>query len=428
MALQSRLQHTDVLEQDGQDHGERCAQQPHPRPPPHPARFANCDHHSDPEQNHTRLGRACQACRASKVRCRPSEDDRACMRCKKAERPCIPTEAPNKRQKRSDGRSIGEIEAALAALTSSLRRQSRDLPQRSLKPTACTAAAPPNPTMAALPDMGIPHESLTTSVPSLHRHSLAGVAPAAPAYARAPSDPGDQFAPDIKGILEDIIDQDTASILFEHFTASMLPGFPFMAFPHNTSARHVWKDTPITFLAILDAAADGFCEPETARKLRRLLVQVYSTCVLGTSPFSLPLLQALIISAVWHRTIDSAQPGEQMDVYQISHAAANMAIIMGLGKSLKAQTWGGPMPTKDRKFRGPASAYQAPSLDARRIWLGCHYICSKYVRICVCPGANSSSNIEQHIYGPADTQHHALDSRHGRVPGSIRNATGQPSF
>lgn len=397
MALQSRLQHTDLLEQDNsQDHGERCAQQPQviPAPPSNPARFANCDYHSDPEQNQTRLGRACQACRASKVRCRPSEDDRACMRCKKAERACIPTEAPNKRQKRSHSRSIGEIEAALAALTSSLRRRSsRDLPERSLKPTACaTAAAPPNPTtMAAPPDMGIPQESLTTSIPSLHRPSLTA------------SDSGDQFSPDIKGILEDIIDEDTASILFEHFTASMLPGFPFMAFPHNTSARYVWKTTPITFLAILDAAADGFCEPETARKLRRLLVQVYSTCVLGTGPFSLPLLQALIISAVWHRTIESAQAGEQMDVCQISHAAANMAIIMGLGKSLKAQAWSGPIPTKDRRIRGPPSPYQAPSLDARRIWLGCYYICSKYVRICVCAGTKSSSNIEQHIYGAADT-------------------------
>lgn len=413
MASQSRLQHADLLERDSQDHGERCAQQPHPHPPSHPGRFANRDYHSDPEQNQTRLGRACQACRASKVRCRPSEDDRACVRCKKAERACIPTEAPNKRQKRNDSRSISEIEAALAALTSSLRRQSRDLPERSPKPTACAAAAPPNPTMAAPPDMGIPQESLTTSIPSLHRHSLPGVVPVALAHAPPPSDSSDQSAPDIKSILEDIIDEDMASILFEHFTASMLPGFPFMAFPHNTSARHVWKNTPITFLAILDAAADGFCEPETARKLRRLLVQVYSTCVLGTSPFSLPLLQALIISATWHRTIESAQPGEQMDVYQISHAAANMAIIMGLGKSLKAQTWSGPMPTKDRIFRGPTSAYQASSLDARRIWLGCHYICSKYVCIGVCAGANFSSNIEQHIYGAADTQHHALDSLHG---------------
>lgn len=417
MASQSQLQHTDLLEQDSQDHGERCAQQAHPRPPPysHPGRFANCDRHihSDAEQNQTRLGRACQACRASKVRCRPSENDRACVRCKKAERACIPTEAPNKRQKRSDGRSISEIEAALAALTSSLRRQTRDFqPEKYLKPTASTAATPPTPAMAAPPptptptmaaappDMGIPlpQESLATSIPPLHRHSLTGVVPAALSHAPPPSsDSGDQFAPDIRGILEDIIDQDTASILFEHFTASMLPGFPFMAFPHNTSARHVWKNTPITFLAILDAAADGFCEPETARKLRRLLVQVYSTCVLGTSSFSLPLLQALIISAVWHRTIESAQPGEQMDVYQISHAAANMAIIMGLGKSMKAQTWSGPMSTKDRQFRGPASPYQAPSLDARRIWLGCHYICSKYVSCILVwlePTPLLSSNIE----------------------------------
>jgi len=338
------------------------------------------DGHSDSDHDQSKPGRACQTCRASKVRCIQPDNSQPCVRCRKARRPCLPTEKPNKRQKRYDGSSIVELEETLAALTSTLHRRSRDASGYTVEPAAVrmTTAAPQS-TNTTTQGTITSSEALTTSISLLHNSNLDAVALLAPMSISSFSPPRESSAPQIETMIGEIINDDIASAVFEEFTSNMLPEFPFVAFLQDTSARDVWKNTPVTFLAILDVAAGGFCELEASRKLRKILVQVYATCLLGTSTFSLPLLQALIISAVWHRAIEPAQPGEQMDVYQISHAAANMAIIMGLGKSLKAQGWSGPMPSQVRGPRGPASKCQASSLNARRIWLGCHYICSKYV-------------------------------------------------
>lgn len=131
------------------------------------------------------------------------------------------------------------------------------------------------------------------------------------------------------------------------------------------------------FYAILDVASSGFCELEVQRRLRKLIVQTYVHYMLRTDLYNLGLLQALIVSATWYRSIEPLQPGEQMDIYQLSHTAANMALIMGLGESLNAKSWGGPMFPRKQKGNGPQSPHQVESFDARRVWLGCYYLCSK---------------------------------------------------
>ncbi|WPH04803.1 Hypothetical protein R9X50_00769900 [Acrodontium crateriforme] len=315
----------------------------------------------DSEHDQSKPVRACQTCRASKVRCIQPDDSKPCVRCAKAGRQCLPTENPNKRQKRYDGRSMNDLEATLASLTNTLQhRQSRDAFDWTRDPAVARrmgSAAPQSMTIPAFPSLGSSPEGRT--------------------YSSSISSSSEHASPRTEAMIGEIVDDDIANAVFEEFTTNMLPEFPFVVFPPGTTARDVWKNTPITFLAILDVSADGFCDIEASRRLRKLLVQAYATGLLGaTADFSLALLQALIISATWHRAIEPAQPGEQLDVYQISHAAANMAIIMGLGKSMRAQTWSGPMPTQARRLRGPESKYQASSLEARRIWLGCFYMCS----------------------------------------------------
>jgi hypothetical protein len=331
------------------------------------------DGHSDSDRDQSKPVRACQACRASKVRCVQFDDSQPCEHCRKAGRPCLPTASPNKRQKRYDDRSIAELEATLASLTDALHRRNRDAVDWNSESNAARKASVASQPKA--PGVGSSPNALPPTIPSLQDQK----APLALAYNSPPSPLSEHTALQVEAMIGEVVDDDIASAVFEEFTTNMLPEFPFLAFPPNTIARDVWKNTPITFLAILDVAADGFCELEALRKLRKLLVQVYTTCLLRTSSFSFPLLQALIISAVWHRAIEPSQAGEQMDVYQITHAAANMAMIMGLGKPMKAQAWRGPMPTQARKIHGPGSRYQASTLDPRRIWLACHYICSKYV-------------------------------------------------
>lgn len=384
MASGSRIRLDDPFEPDNlnlnQDYLDGCA----PQPLPHGAKRSlseSADSPSDSEHDQSKPVRACQTCRASKVRCIQPDDSQPCVRCAKAGRQCLPTENPNKRQKRYDGRSVNDLEATLASLTNTLqRRQSREALDWTRDPAVARmmgSAAPQSITVPSFPSLGSSPEGLS-NWQALHNPILTGGVPLGRTYSSSLSSLSEHPTPRTEAMIGEIIDDDIASAVFEEFTTNMLPEFPFVVFPPGTTARDVWKNTPITFLAILDVSADGFCDVEASRRLRKLLVQAYAAGLLGaTADFSLALLQALIISATWHRAIEPAQPGEQLDVYQISHAAANMAIIMGLGKSMRAQTWSGPMPTQARRLRGPESKYQASSLEARRIWLGCFYMCSK---------------------------------------------------
>lgn len=166
------------------------------------------------------------------------------------------------------------------------------------------------------------------------------------------------------------LDDHTTETIFTRYVANMASTFPVVVFPPGTTAADVRRSNPVLFLSILDVASSGFCELGTQRKLRKLIVQAYVYCMLRSKEYTLGLLQALIVSATWYRTIEPVEPGEQMDIYQISHTAANMALIMRLGESLNDKSW-------REKKKGPGSALQAESLEARRVWLGCHYICSK---------------------------------------------------
>ncbi|KAF7181895.1 hypothetical protein CNMCM7691_001283 [Aspergillus felis] len=126
------------------------------------------------------------------------------------------------------------------------------------------------------------------------------------------------------------LDDRTAETIFGRYLTNMAPKLPVVVFAPGTTAADVRSGNPLLFLAILDVASSGF-------------------------------LYDRIAPATWYRTIEPVEPGEQMDIYQISHTAANMALIMRLGETLNAKSGG---------------SVHAESLEARRVWLGCHYICS----------------------------------------------------
>lgn len=131
--------------------------------------------------------------------------------------------------------------------------------------------------------------------------------------------------------------------IFNRYLTNMAPTFPRRYLPPpGTTASEARNANPVLLYAILNVASSGFCELEVQRRLRKLIVQIYVHYMLRTDLYNLGLLQALIVSATWYRSIEPLQPGEQMDIYQFSHTAANMALIMGLGESLNAKSWGGP--------------------------------------------------------------------------------------
>jgi hypothetical protein len=317
-----------------------------------PGRAASVD------QDRSRASRACQACRTSKVRCRRPHDDQPCVRCSEFNRRCVPREESNKRQKRVDCRSIDDVEARLNVLSEVLqvRDGSTSATQAQATPAERAATLEPQPATT----------SLETNTNGNSSFMLSNE------YSNA------RIEQSIRGTIDD----ETTSII------------PFMAFRPHATAEVMLRTTPTLLLAILDAAGDGFYDTKVSRKLRRLLVNAYSTCLLDTNLYRVSLLQAIIISVVWHQDLEAPQTGEQMDVFQISHAAANMAMVMGMGKG-----------------------NQWTSLEVRRLWLACYYICSRYTYHGFV--AETRANEEQCIDGATDTEYHAMESAYGRKFGSL---------
>jgi len=281
------------------------------------------------DKTRARAERACQACRTSKVRCRKPDVDRPCLRCSEVGRHCVPREESNKRQKQSDSRSIDDIGARLDALTEVLQHRHATISSTQAAAVERTTTIDPQPAITSLETNGTDNASVSLPNECSNAH--------------------------IEKFVRDTIDDETISLIFSHFIENMLQHFPFMTFRPQATAESVLRTTPALLLAILDVAGDGFYDLKVARYVRQLLVRVYSACVLDTKLYRVSLLQALIITVVWHRDFDAPQAGEPMDVLQVSHTAANMAMVMGMGK-------GNPY----------------TSLEVRRLWLACYYICSRY--------------------------------------------------
>ncbi|CAD0095228.1 unnamed protein product, partial [Aureobasidium mustum] len=304
-------------------------------------------------QEGQRQTRACQTCRVSKVRCSKPDDGSSCARCSKAGRPCVPFEESNKRQKRLDTRSIDDFEARLSALAHILQHRGVDTSAIQINTTERTDELDPLP------------------APTLLDAERTAVFPH--------SSPIGMYAAQIEPSIHDIIDDETTSMIFDHFRTNMLKHLPFVAFPSDVVATEIRQTASILLLAILDAAGDGYYDMETSCRLRRRLTEVYSAYFHENSADGIIMLQAQIISVLWNRDPEPSQAGSQLNVFQLSHTAANMATGMGLESRLKNWSWNKSLPYQSDHFRGATSEYQFSTLEVRRLWLACYYICSKYL-------------------------------------------------
>ncbi|KAE8419711.1 hypothetical protein BDV36DRAFT_130925 [Aspergillus pseudocaelatus] len=314
-----------------------------------------------PNQN-TNTQRACHSCHVSKVKCNQQTPGMPCLRCQKACKPCFPAEKPQKNHQQLNNRIL-EIQSKIDKMISSAVKQ--EATDNRARPS--TESLPPWPTDLA---------------PMSHVPGQPGWGPSVGTALPIPSSvsPG---AVDLKTSIQSVLaksitpylDHATTEIIFSRYITNMASAFPAVVFPPGTTAADVRKDNPILLLAILDVASSGFCELEIQRRLRKLIVQTYVHCMLRSDQYTLGLLQALIISATWYRSIEPLEPGEQMDIYQIGHTAANMALIMGLGDRLNnTNRESSALPGEGQADRHQSA--QAELLGARRVWLGCHYICS----------------------------------------------------
>ena len=176
--------------------------------------------------------------------------------------------------------------------------------------------------------------------------------------------------------ISQIVSVRTANTIFGRYCAELSANFPAAIVDPADSAPELRSSKPVLFLAILAAASGGVCNIDTQKRLRYLLTIVLAHCFPKKSEYSLELVQASIVSALWHTPPDPSYGQEPMDMLQLSHAAANIAIHIGLGKESSTAV-------KDHPFRrygqeSQRSKISHPAdLEARRTWLGCYYICAK---------------------------------------------------
>ncbi|KAK6814539.1 hypothetical protein RU639_009444 [Aspergillus parasiticus] len=308
----------------------------------------------------TNIPRACHSCHVSKVRCNQPIPGMPCLRCQKASKPCFPADKPQKNRQQLNDRIL-DIQSRIDKMISSAVKQE----------------ATDNRTRSSAESFPAWPAGLTSVSNISGQH---GWAPSVGTALPMPSSVS-SGAVDLKTSIQSVLDKAitpyldhaTAETMLSRYITNMAPTFPAVVFPPGTTAADIRKDNPILLLAILDVASSGFCELEIQRRLRKLVVQTYVHCMLRSDQYTLGLLQALIVSATWYRSIEPLEPGEQMDIYQIGHTAANMALIMGLGDKLNNRE-SSALPEEGQTDRRQTA--QAELLRARRVWLGCHCICS----------------------------------------------------
>lgn len=371
--------------------------------------------------------RACEACRGLKVKCEPDVNnfDGPCKRCAKASRQCIVTVPSRKRQKKADSR-VAELEKKIDALTATLQAtksgalQASQIAERNLDEQGQNMSGRQNPyeqvtnggfgstftghpesklnsadwssypkapqsenqTSSALPMVmagqkrkhtesrdGTPADSFMTAGPSRqktpepnpHQSFWSGPTKQTPSHEYA-----------------DVVDRglitvDIATKMFNCYVEKMAPHMPAVVFPAGTTAAEIRKTKPVLFLAILSASS-GTNYPSLQKQLTKEVMSIYANRIVCNGEKTLELIQALLVSTLWYWPPENF---EKLKFYQLIHIAAVMAIDIGMGKKGKtgrndktrsAGLW------RDHPWR--KTPYPEPeSIEARRTWLGCYFLC-----------------------------------------------------
>ncbi|KAL9049325.1 MAG: hypothetical protein Q9162_007275 [Coniocarpon cinnabarinum] len=355
------------------------------------------------DANDPKRSRACEACRGLKVRCDqdPDNPDAPCKRCAKAKRQCIITAPSRKRQKKTDSR-VAELEKKIDALTASLNSQhqasmsSPEGPQHRHGPAnvsspdsshsygSQSSRGPPDSSYRdGSSDPAQRHrESAERSLVQKRRLSDVPYDKQPPQTRRsvlksARDDPApdtlQRVASSLSRKIEVVLDDRNANRIFDRYVVEMAQHMPAVVFTPQTTAHQIRTQKPILFLSIIVAASVGMMPLEPQDELTELLLDTFANCIVRLGGKSLELVQALIIATTWYRP---PKRYEQMNFYQMAHIAATMAIDVGMGKCAPGSRSGRPQ-TGSEQARMPKYLMNPGTLEARRTWMGCYFLCAK---------------------------------------------------
>ena len=173
-----------------------------------------------------------------------------------------------------------------------------------------------------------------------------------------------------------ILSSEVASGLFERYVHEMVPRFPAVVFPKGTTAAEVRKTKPTLFLAIISVAA-GTPYADLQKTLTKEVMKVLANRIICNGEKSVEMVQALQVVTVWY---SPPEHYDELKFYQLIHMAAVMAIDLGLGKRPGHQKKPKHAPGgfwKEHPWRR-VPLFDTGSVEARRTWLTCYFMCAKY--------------------------------------------------
>jgi hypothetical protein len=330
--------------------------------------------------------KACDSCRLSKARCEPLSATEAatlkyrddinaiCQRCAKTGRRCVFGERSRRKKRRrtesgdeggegnADRDKVSRLEQKLSILEArlgtasklpseepqSLRRDSDD-PQRATATGFASLLAGSQASRAdANLDYGYYTPPTTSSVPVSMPASASSSAPIQTASGSPPTLPPPvgfanpllffcpdrrnsrpkpklQLGPDV--LSRNVLNLNTATMLYEHFINNMLPHFPFYT-PHE-SLGQIRHQKPLLFLAILAAAAASTGAIDLHNKLLDDAYATLSRFILHGEK-TLELVQAIIITITWYHPPSAI---EQSRLWMLTMQASAIAVDLNTGSS-----------------------------------------------------------------------------------------------
>lgn len=184
---------------------------------------------------------------------------------------------------------------------------------------------------------------------------------------------------DLVSRIHQIVGPEDGIKLFVRYVTVLSPHMPAVVFPPDTTAEQVRKERPILYSCILTAASTGILPREVCSDLARETIRTIADCVVCNGAKSLELIQALQVTALWYKPPEKPV---QTNFYQIIHMAAVMAIDIGLGKRFHGVKGRHAIDVSnaENKFGVLVLAPQnSDTPEARRAWLGCYYLCARWV-------------------------------------------------